>query len=150
MSQTTQFKHPLLSFSLVTLQFSLIALLIWVLPWSVWQILPLQLLAIFLGLWALKTMHLGNFNIVPDPKQEIKLVTTGPYQYIRHPMYLSILLFFIPWVMLYPMIISLFALALLILTLLFKLHYEERLLVERLADYSLYQSQTKKLIPFIY
>ncbi|MGM0541998.1 MAG: methyltransferase family protein [Pseudomonadota bacterium] len=150
MSQTTQFKHPLLSFSLVTVQFSLIALLIWVLPWSAWQILPLQLLAIFLGLWALKTMHLGNFNIVPDPRVGIKLVTTGPYQYIRHPMYLSILLFFFPWVMLYPTIISLFALGLLILTLIIKLHYEESLLAERLADYTIYQSQTKKLIPFVY
>ncbi len=151
LSQKTQFKHPLLSYSLVTLQFSLIALLIWVLPWAiVLQILPFQLLAIFIGLWALKTMHIGNFNIVPDPMPKINLVTTGPYQYIRHPMYLSILLFFFPWVMLYASSISLFALGLLILTLLFKLHYEERLLVERLTDYSLYQSKTKKLIPFLY
>jgi len=151
LSQNTQFKHPLLSYTLVTLQFSLMAGLIWVLPWNIaWQALPLQLLAIAIGLWALKTMHIGNFNIVPDPKQRMKLVTTGPYQYVRHPMYLSILLLFFPWVLLHASIISLFALGSLILTLLFKLHYEERLLVECLADYSLYQNKTKKLIPFIY
>ncbi len=152
LSQKTQFKHPLLSYFLVTLQFSLIALLMWLLPWGmVWQILPLQLLAIFIGLWALKTMHIGHFNIVPDPMPEINLVTTGPYQYIRHPMYLSILLLFFPWVMFYASSISLVALGSLILTLLFKLHYEERLLVERLADdYTLYQKKTKKLIPLIY
>ncbi|MDA3807652.1 MAG: isoprenylcysteine carboxylmethyltransferase family protein [Thiomicrorhabdus sp.] len=151
MSQKTQFKHPLLSYSLVTLQFSLITLLIWLLPSSMtWQILPLQLLAIFIGLWALKTMHIGHFNIVPDPMPEINLVTTGPYQYIRHPMYLSILLFFFPWVILHVSGISLLALGALVFTLLFKLHYEESLLVERLADYSVYQSKTKKLIPFVY
>lgn len=151
LSQKTQFKHPLLSYSLVTLQFSMIALLMWVLPWGMtWQILPLQLLAIFIGIWALKTIHIGHFNIVPDPMPEINLVTTGPYQYIRHPMYLSILLLFFPWVMLNATAISLPALGLLILTLLFKLHYEEHLLAERLTDYSLYQSKTKKLIPFIY
>jgi protein-S-isoprenylcysteine O-methyltransferase Ste14 len=151
LSQKTQFKHPLLSYSLVTLQFSLITLLIWLLPSSMtWQILPLQLLAIFIGLWALKTMHIGHFNIVPDPMPEINLVTTGPYQYIRHPMYLSILLLFFPWVMLHASLISLLALGLLVLTLLFKLHYEESLLEERLADYSFYQSKTKKLIPFLY
>ncbi len=151
LSQKTQFKHPLLSYSLVALQFTFIALLIWVLPWTiVWQILPLQLLAVFIGLWALKTMHIGHFNIVPDPMSEINLVTTGPYQYIRHPMYLSILLLFFPWVMLHATVISLLSLGLLTVTLLFKLHYEERLLVERLADYSLYQSKTKKLIPFLY
>jgi protein-S-isoprenylcysteine O-methyltransferase Ste14 len=115
-----------------------------------WQILPLQLLAIFIGLWALKTMHIGHFNIVPDPMPEINLVTTGPYQYIRHPMYLSILLFFFPWVILHVSGISLLALGALVFTLLFKLHYEESLLVERLADYSVYQSKTKKLIPFVY
>ncbi len=151
LSQKTQFKHPLLSYSLVILQFTFIALLIWVLPWSiVWKILPLQLLAVFIGLWALKTMHIGHFNIVPDPMPEINLVTTGPYQYIRHPMYLSILLLFFPWVMLHASLISLLALGLLVLTLLFKLHYEESLLEERLADYSFYQSKTKKLIPFLY
>lgn len=151
MSHKTQFKHPLLSYSLVISQFSLIALLIWVLPWTIaWQTLPLQLLAIVVGLWALKTMHIGNFNIVPDPREKINLVTTGPYQYIRHPMYLSILLFFFPWVMLHVSIISLLTLGLLILTLLFKLNYEESLLAERLPDYSLYQSKTKKLIPFFY
>ena len=147
----TQFKHPLLSYSLVTSQFSLIALLIWLLPWTIaWQTLPLQLLAIVVGLWALKTMHIGNFNIVPDPREKINLVTTGPYQYIRHPMYLSILLFFFPWVMFHVSIISLITLGLLVLTLLFKLYYEESLLAERLPDYSLYQSKTKKLIPFFY
>ncbi len=151
MSHKTQFKHPLLSFSLVTLQFSLIALLMWVLPWSIaWQILPLQLLAILIGLWALKTMHIGHFNIVPDPMPEINLVTTGPYQYIRHPMYLSILLFFIPWVMFQASILSLLFIGLLLLTLLVKLHYEESLLIERLPDYTFYQQQTKKLIPFIF
>jgi protein-S-isoprenylcysteine O-methyltransferase Ste14 len=151
LSQIKQFKHPLLSFSFVSLQFSMIALLLWILPWELaWGIVPFQILAILIGLWAVKTMRLGHFNIVPDPMPKINLVTTGPYQYIRHPMYLSILLFFLPWVIFHISIISLAALGLLILTLLFKLHYEERLLVERLVDYKLYQPRTKKLIPFIY
>ena len=151
LSQISQFKHPLLSFSFVSLQFSMIALLLWILPKGLdWQILPFQILAIFIGLWAVKTMRLGHFNIVPDPMPEINLVTTGPYQYIRHPMYLSILLFFFPWVILHTSILSLTILGLLTLTLLFKLHYEESLLVERLADYRLYQPRTKKLIPFLY
>ena len=34
----------------------------------------------------------GNFNIRPTPKTWGTLVTSGPYHWIRHPMYTSVLL----------------------------------------------------------
>lgn len=146
----TKMKHPFISISLVTLQFALIALLLLLLTLSLnTVVLITQGLAILIGLWAVQAMHLGNFNIVPDPKPDAQVVTRGPYQFIRHPMYLSILLFFIPLIITNLHWINLAVYGALFITLFIKLTYEERLLNEKLKDYADYQKVTKKLIPFI-
>lgn len=145
-------RHPLYSLTLVGLQFTLIACLLFTTPWIslFWLGLLVQFSAILLGLWAVKTMHLGRFNIVPDPKKDAKLVQVGPYRWIRHPMYASILLFFLPLMVHYPSFINLPLFALLVITLLFKLSYEEALLSQTFSDYSQYQLKTHRLLPFVY
>lgn len=45
-----------------------------------------------LGVWALTANRLGNFNIRPEPRAGGYLATGGPYAYVRHPMYLALLL----------------------------------------------------------
>ena len=146
----TKMKHPFISFSLVTMQFSLIALLLLQLQLSFNAItLTIEAIAIFIGLWAVKTMHLGHFNIIPDPMPNIELTTNGPYSFIRHPMYFSIILFFLPLVALELNWISVSLYSALFITLFIKLTYEESLLAEKLPHYQIYQQQTKKIIPFI-
>ncbi|MDX1351513.1 MAG: methyltransferase [Thiomicrorhabdus sp.] len=146
----TNIKHPFISFSLVASQFSLIALLLLQLPLSFHPaVLAIEAFAVFIGLWAVQAMHLGHFNIVPDPMPDIELVTDGPYRFIRHPMYFSIILFFLPLVVVDSSWIGLALYAALILALFIKLSYEESLLIEKLPHYQIYQQQTKKLIPFL-
>lgn len=146
----TRMKHPLVSFGLVTLQFGLIALLLLILPLSLNLIvIAIQIIAILIGLWAIQTMHLGHFNIVPDPMPDIELVTDGPYGFIRHPMYFSILLFFIPLVVINLNWVSAAIFTALFSTLFIKLSYEESLLVDKLPHYKIYQERTKTLIPFV-
>lgn len=158
MTQHSTLQHPILSLGLVALQFSLIALLSYLLisqSHNRLELLPTAALigyasAVILGLWAVKTMRLGKFNIVPDPQQNVTLITSGPYRYIRHPMYLSILIFFLPPALFQPSFSVLLTYGLLAFTLVIKLHYEERLLRQALSSYSHYQARSKKLIPFIY
>jgi len=143
-------KKPLLSRTLVAVQFGAMAVLLLTGPWfasTLWGLM-LQGLGIAVGLWGIATMK--RFNIVPDPRPDCQLVCHGPYRWIRHPMYLSILLFFTPPVVEAPTPLRLGIYALLIADLLIKLSYEERLLCAHLNGYDDYCRRSKRLLPFIW
>jgi len=112
-------------------------------------LLVMEIAGIMLGIWAVVIMGWHNLNISPLVKRDARLVTKGPYAFIRHPMYSALLLTF------WPLIVdrySLFRLAAgLILTvdLLIKIRYEERLLKKHFAAYESYMRVTKRLIPFV-
>jgi protein-S-isoprenylcysteine O-methyltransferase Ste14 len=54
--------------------------------------LVIEVMGILLGMWAVWAMKIGKFKITPDISRGGRLVTSGPYEYIRHPMYASLLL----------------------------------------------------------
>jgi len=90
------------------------------------------------------------FNIRPDIKEHVSLVTTGVYAYIRHPMYTAVLVIMFGVTLLYPVQFVFVSYGLLLLTLLIKLFYEESLWKARSDEYRVYMKKTKRLIPFIF
>ena len=115
---------------------------------SIWAIV-LILLALALAMWAIFSMMKGKFRVSPIPAEEAILIISGPYQWIRHPMYSAIFLgviglftFHFSWIKL-GLFISL------IIVLSIKLEWEETLLSKKFIDYQAYKKQTKKIIPFI-
>ena len=156
MSQSHGLKNAKLSYGLVALQFGFVGILLYLLfiqtPYQFhWLAAGFQGAAILLALAAFVHLQKGGMiNIIPDPKANRSLVTSGPYHYIRHPMYSSILLFFVPTISVQATPDLMLTLILLTLTLLHKLHYEEQLLSKDLFGYKHYQHESKKLIPFIY
>ncbi len=115
---------------------------------SLWSFI--QLLAFFLGLVSLYESQKSRFSIFPEVKQQAILLKTGPYRIIRHPMYTSILLFFIPTLINNFTLYSLFVYLILLIDLVLKLHYEERLLMDAFSNYAEYKKETFKLVPFLY
>ena len=113
-------------------------------------LLMIELLGLGLGIWAAYSMRLGNFNIVPDPLARSKLVTTGPYRLIRHPMYLALLLTTLPLVINEVDLFRIVIWLVLLFNLLLKLNYEENLLVTELVGYEQYIRKSARLIPFLY
>ncbi|HEY4666951.1 MAG TPA: isoprenylcysteine carboxylmethyltransferase family protein, partial [Anaerolineales bacterium] len=103
-----------------------------------------------LGLWAIGTMGIGNFNVTPDVKPRARLVTSGPYRLIRHPMYTALLAGALALVLdaFSPLRLAIWLV--LLIDLVVKLNYEERLLSLNLEGYSAHTQRTKRLIPFLY
>ena len=138
---------------LVFFQFLFLALLVlpygssW-LPYSLLMVPLLLLISLNLALWIFRHNRLGNFNIVPDIKESCTLITTGPYRYIRHPMYLSVTLlamamlcYFAWW--------KVAVFVGLIVVLYLKASREERLWCVKDARYEAYKDHSKMFVPFV-
>jgi protein-S-isoprenylcysteine O-methyltransferase Ste14 len=108
----------------------------------------LQVLAILLMLWARLTFGMRSFHYAANPT-EGGLVTTGPYRYLRHPIYAAALLFLWTGVVvnasLLGVALGLVATAMLAL----RIAFEERLVRQRYPEYGDYARRTKRVIPFI-
>lgn len=117
---------------------------------SHWGLLLVQLSGVILGVWAIWVMRIGNFNISPTPVERGELRESGPYASIRHPMYTSIILFTLPELVNYYNLWRILTLLVLYVTLLLKINFEERNLLQQFSDYKDYKIKTKKLIPFLY
>lgn len=105
---------------------------------------------VFLAIVAIYSNGLGNFNITPIPKQGGRLVTSGPYRLIRHPMYTAQLVAVLPLVIDHFTYLRLAAILTLFFVLLLKIHYEEKALKQAFKEYEAYIARSKKLVPFIY
>ncbi|MBT7826774.1 MAG: hypothetical protein HN600_09295 [Bacteroidetes bacterium] len=145
-------KNKVKSYSLIFIQFAAIAILL--VSDSVFIdnliLLIIQISGLFLGIWALYVMGRGNINIPPDLKENIKLTQKGPYKVIRHPMYTAIILTLFPLVIENFSIFRLIIFIILIADLVYKLHWEEKMLLKRFPEYSTYQKKSSRIIPFIY
>ena len=111
-------------------------------------LLALQALSVCLMLWARTTFGKRSFHAAADPT-EGGLVTTGPYKYIRHPIYASILYFL--WAGIYSHF-SDFTLILGIVATLgisLRIFAEEQLVVVQYPQYAEYAARTKRIIPYI-
>lgn len=139
---------------LVGLQFLTIALNI--IPWRgqiFWNWPGLVLIALsglFFG-WILPHNRLGNFNVAPNIRQGAKLVTTGPYQFVRHPMYSAVFIFGIGAIFLTQHWLNVLGYVLLVAVLIAKMKVEEEhLLAEFGEDYRQMRSNTYRVIPGVY
>jgi protein-S-isoprenylcysteine O-methyltransferase Ste14 len=109
----------------------------------------LMLLGIILGLWAVITMKF-NVSALPDVRESQRLFINGPYKYIRHPMYLAVLMTTLAWALNRLNWISVVLWLILFCDLLIKINYEEKKLIKHFPEYGDYKKKVKALIPFIW
>lgn len=112
--------------------------------------IAIQVAAVLLMIWARLTFGLRSFHFSANPVQKGDLVTSGPYRFLRHPIYVSIWIFAWTGAIAHLSLLgSLFALAV-FGALLTRMLCEEELLLQRFPEYVEYSKRAKRLIPFVY
>jgi protein-S-isoprenylcysteine O-methyltransferase Ste14 len=114
-------------------------------------LIALQAVGVALGLWAalwMSARQRRRFSVTPLPDAHERLVTDGPYRWIRHPMYTAVLAVVLPAALAGPWP-SVSAAAVLVLVLVVKYRFEDRLLARRFSEYDDYRRRTGALLPGI-
>jgi protein-S-isoprenylcysteine O-methyltransferase Ste14 len=100
----------------------------------------LLMLAAFVSLRAV-------IQIAPEPKAGGHLVTSGPYRWLRHPIYTGMLLLFIGLILRKPTLLIAIAAATVVVLLFVKAEFEERMLQERYPEYLQYKRRSWGIVP---
>lgn len=110
----------------------------------------IQVLAIGLMIWARITFGLRSFHPAANATKGA-LITSGPYRWFRHPIYVSIIFFFAASLISFPYIETLIAVILIFVGLFIRMLLEEKALRATYKEqYETYSKQTKRIIPFIF
>ena len=112
-------------------------------------LLIIFVLSLLPGIYAILILKF-NFNIAPDLKTGAIFVYKGPYRYIRHPMYSTIIICLICLIINYFTIIRLIIYLILFSVLFIKMKFEENILSKEFDSYKDYILRTKRIIPFVF
>jgi protein-S-isoprenylcysteine O-methyltransferase Ste14 len=115
---------------------------------SGWFARIVQISASLLMIWARVTFGRRSFHLHADPT-EGGLVTSGPYHYIRHPIYASILYFMWATALSHGAMVHVLLAILGSLGATLRILAEEKLVTEIYPEYREYASRTKRIVPMV-
>jgi len=118
--------------------------------WQFWTGAALTLAGLLFTVWA--RVHIGrNWSGIVTVKEGHELITSGPYRFVRHPIYTGLLLAFAGSALARGDWSAVLAFALVFLALWRKLKLEERWMREHFGDmYQAYTQRAAALIPFVF
>jgi len=111
--------------------------------------IALQLIAVGLMVWARVTFGRRSFHAAANPTAG-GLVTTGPYRFIRHPIYTAACLFGWASIVVHWSLVSIAFGILLLLGALVRMICEERLVKQKYPEYVEYARVTKRMVPYLF
>lgn len=151
---STYFHQAVLSAALMLLFAPVPGLTGWFLPqrfhFLVAAGVAVQVGFIMLAVWARR--HLGrNWSAEVRVGEGHQLVRTGPYAYLRHPIYTAMLGMFLGTAIASSQYHALFGLAVLVAAYLRKTRLEEQIMTQTFGDeYDAYRRETRALVPLLF
>ena len=130
-----------------------LALLGLVMRGALFSMHPLALMAdaiaVALLAWARLTLGQRSLHAAANPTAG-GLVTTGPYRYIRHPIYTAVCLFGWTGILMHWSPLNALLGALLLAGAVGRMLCEERLIMDVYPEYREYAQTTKRMLPYIF
>jgi protein-S-isoprenylcysteine O-methyltransferase Ste14 len=116
---------------------------------NLWVLAVSDILLSFGMVWALYSLSYlrHRFSIVPEARG---LVTTGPYEVVRHPVYLGEITSALGLVLPSLATFHLLVFVVFVFAQLMRTRYEEAVLRQSFREYPAYASRTRRLIPFLF
>jgi protein-S-isoprenylcysteine O-methyltransferase Ste14 len=108
----------------------------------------IQLAAVGLMIWSRITFGMRSFHLTARAT-EGGLVTQGPYRFIRHPIYASVLYFTAASVAGHFSLMSFLIGLMVVAGAMIRVWSEERSLLQRYPEYAAYALRTKRFVPFL-
>ena len=112
-------------------------------------VIAAQILAVALMLWARVAFGSRSFHAAADPTSG-GLVTSGPYRFIRHPIYTAANLFAWAGVVAHPSATSVGFGACVLTGAIVRMLLEERLVAATSPEYRRYAATTKRMVPYVF
>jgi len=106
------------------------------------------LLGLAICLWSRWTLA-GNWSSDVRFKQDHQLIKTGPYRFVRHPIYTGFLLMCVAPAIQWGSLHCWVGFALVAASLWIKLKQEESLMLRYFPEYADYRKEVKALVPFL-
>ena len=108
-----------------------------------------QVAGMLVVVWARLTFGMRSFHVGSSPTRG-GLVTTGPYRYVRHPIYAGVLLIFAGVLVGHHDVAALIAVGCAAAALIVRIVAEERAVARTYPEYASYAQRTKRIIPWVF
>ena len=105
--------------------------------------------ALSLMIWARITFGRRSYHLAANPTAG-GLVTTGPYRFIRHPIYTAVCLFVTAGAAAHPSLTAVLLAGLVWGGTIIRIFCEEKLILARYPEYRDYAAVTSRMIPFLF
>ncbi len=112
-------------------------------------VIALQAMGLLVVVWARLTFGLRSFHVGSTATQG-GLVTTGPYRYVRHPIYAGTLVILAGVLVGHHDLDTLIAVGCVAAALVARIVAEERSVVRMYPEYASYAERTKRIIPGVF
>lgn len=113
-----------------------------------WVLISMGLVLASAAVWTLR--RAGAFSALPRPVASGRLVRSGPYAIVRHPVYSGIVLACLGWSVAHASVAALAATGVLAVVLDLKRRREELWLSAMYPEYAAYSRETRALVPYLY
>ncbi len=109
----------------------------------------IQICMVGLMIWARITFGARSFHPSANTTKG-RLITNGPYRYLRHPIYAAIIYFVWAGVLSQPNNLAIAAAFCTSIGLIIRMIIEENFLMKTYSEYKAYSERTVRLIPFLF